>query len=79
MRTFATLGLMATLSALALPSTASAYTAEQRSACMGDALMLCSHAIPNKSRIAACLGAKISRLSPRCRAQFEQARTAGTQ
>ena len=46
------------------------YTPEQRAACMGDALMLCSSAIPNKERIASCLASKMSELSPRCRAQF---------
>jgi hypothetical protein len=56
-----------------LPTAASAeirYTPEQRAACMGDALMLCSSAIPNKERIASCLVSKMSELSPRCRAQF---------
>jgi hypothetical protein len=56
-----------------LPTSASAeirYTPEQRAACMGDALMLCSSAIPNKERIASCLASKMSELSPRCRAQF---------
>ncbi len=79
MRRFGTLGVLGIVGALALPSTASAYTAEQRAACMGDAVMLCPAAIPNKARIAACLGAKMSQLSPRCRAQFEQARTAARQ
>jgi hypothetical protein len=45
-------------------------TAEQRAACMGDAIMLCSSAIPNRERIAACLASKMSRLTPQCRAQF---------
>lgn len=49
-------------------------TPEQRAACMGDALMFCSDAIPNRARIAACLGSKLSQLSPRCRAQFQAAR-----
>jgi hypothetical protein len=45
-------------------------TAARRAACMGDALMLCSSAIPNKARIAACLASKMDQLTPRCRAQF---------
>ena len=47
-------------------------TAERRAACMGDAVMLCSSAIPNKARIAACLASKMSQLSARCRAQFSR-------
>ena len=56
-----------------MPTTALADlrgTPEQRAACMSDAIMLCSHAIPNRARIASCLASKMSRLSPRCRAQF---------
>ena len=45
-------------------------TAARRAACMGDAVMLCSSAIPNKARIAACLASKMDQLTPRCRAQF---------
>ena len=45
-------------------------TAARRAACMGDAVMLCSSAIPNKARIAACLASKMEQLTPRCRAQF---------
>jgi hypothetical protein len=45
-------------------------TAERRAACMFDAIMLCSSAIPNKSQIASCLASKMSQLSPQCRAQF---------
>jgi hypothetical protein len=68
-------GMLGTVGLLlaVLPTTALADlrgTPEQRAACMGDAIMLCSHAIPNRARIASCLGSKMSRLSPRCRAQF---------
>ncbi|HEY6993755.1 MAG TPA: hypothetical protein VH397_08595 [Xanthobacteraceae bacterium] len=45
-------------------------TQERRAACMVDAITLCSSAIPNKARIATCLASKMSRLSPKCRAQF---------
>jgi hypothetical protein len=48
-------------------------TAEERGACMGDAISLCITAIPNKARIASCLASKMSQLSPRCRAQFDKA------
>jgi hypothetical protein len=45
-------------------------TPERRVACMADALMLCSSAIPNRARIASCLASKKSQLSPACKAQF---------
>ena len=48
-------------------------TAEERAACMGDAMTLCITAIPNRARIASCLASKMSQLSPRCRAQFDKA------
>jgi len=71
---FAALALL-----LALPAAASASvsrpTAEERGACMGDAISLCLAAIPNKARIASCLASKMSQLSPRCRAQFDKAAT----
>jgi hypothetical protein len=57
----------------ALPTVAFAQleeTPERRAACMADAVMLCSSAIPNKARIASCLASKMSKLSPQCRAQF---------
>jgi hypothetical protein len=47
-------------------------TAAQRADCMGDALSLCSSAIPNTDRIVACLAAKKSQLSPSCRAHFDK-------
>jgi hypothetical protein len=61
----------------ALPIAAFAQgTAEQRSACMVDAMMLCPHAIPNVKRITNCLGSQLAELSPRCRAQFVRNRKA---
>ena len=57
------------------PASVSKPTAEERGACMGDAMTLCIAAIPNKARIASCLASKMSQLSPRCRAQFEKAAT----
>ena len=46
-------------------------TAAERSDCMGDALSLCSSAIPNTDRIVSCLGSKKSQLSASCRAHFD--------
>ena len=47
-------------------------TAAERSDCMGDALSLCSFAIPNTDRIVSCLASKKSQLSPSCRAHFDR-------
>jgi hypothetical protein len=62
------------LAAALITGTASAQgTAEQRSACMGDAFRFCSQDIPNVSRIEACLLANRERLRPACQAQFDAA------
>jgi hypothetical protein len=45
-------------------------TAEQRSACMGDAFRYCSSEIPNVSRITNCMRANLSKLSPACKTAF---------
>jgi hypothetical protein len=67
--------LLAAISLLlgALPTVAFAQleeTPERRAACMVDAIMLCTSAIPNKALIASCLASKLPQLSPQCRAQF---------
>jgi hypothetical protein len=54
-----------------LPAAASAEfqpTPEQRSACMGDAMRLCSSVLFSGDRVVSCLLSKKSQLSPRCRA-----------
>lgn len=43
---------------------------EQMAACRGDAVRLCTFAIPNEAKITACMKKKIDKLSPRCRAMF---------
>jgi hypothetical protein len=48
-------------------------TAEERSACMGDALQFCSADVPNVSQIEACLKANRERLTPACQAEFKSA------
>ena len=47
-------------------------TADQQSACMGDAFRFCSAYIPSAARIEACLESNIKQISPACRAQFEE-------
>jgi hypothetical protein len=55
------------------PSAASAQgTAEERSACIGDAFQFCMADIPNVSQIEACLIKNKDKLQPACRAEFEQ-------
>ena len=53
-------------------------TAEQRSACMGDAFRFCASDIPNVGKIEACLEAKRSELSPACRAEFQPGQASKT-
>ncbi len=46
------------------------YTMTQKIACTPDAVRLCSDAIPNASRVRACMIAKKSKLSSICRSVF---------
>ncbi|WP_210208664.1 hypothetical protein [Rhodoplanes roseus] len=48
-------------------------TAAQQRACRPDVFRLCAGEIPNVRAITACLAARMSRLSPDCRAVFEAA------
>lgn len=54
---------------LALSGTAAAAmgTDEERSACIPDAFRLCSSAIPDATRVIACLKTERIKLSPACR------------
>jgi len=45
-------------------------TAEQRSACMGDAFKFCLSDIPRVAAIEACLERNESKLTPACQAEF---------
>jgi hypothetical protein len=72
---FGAVGLLLCVLSTAALASVSKPTAEERAACMGDAMTLCITAIPNRARIASCLASKMSQLSPRCRAQFEKAAT----
>jgi hypothetical protein len=46
-------------------------TAQERSACTGDAFRLCAADIPDVPKIEVCLDHKKSQLSPACRAEFQ--------
>lgn len=74
---FRKLAVFGALSALlACGSAAQAQgTAEQRSACEGDAFRFCSSDIPFVSKIEACLVANEAQISPACRAEFTPAKT----
>ena len=58
------------ISALASAARVEAFeiTAEQREACMGDALRLCGSEIPDVDRVLVCMRAKKSQVSARCKA-----------
>ena len=63
----ASLALMAVLA----PSPAAAYTADQRAACEGDAMRLCSAYVKDINQIKACMSRNRRNLSASCRAVFE--------
>lgn len=44
---------------------------QQQTACEDDAFRLCNDAIPDESRVYACMAAQKSKLSPGCRAMFQ--------
>jgi hypothetical protein len=50
-------------------------TADERAACTPDVFRLCSSEIPNVTKIIACMKAKKSQLSPKCRAAFNAPKT----
>jgi hypothetical protein len=66
--------VLATLALLAAPALAQG-TAQERSACMGDAFKFCASHIPIVSAIEACLEKNVRELTPACRAEFEPAKT----
>jgi hypothetical protein len=53
---------------------AAAETAEERSACIGDAFRVCWAAIPNRDDVFHCLLDNRTRLQPDCRAIMDQYR-----
>jgi hypothetical protein len=62
----------AVMTALLATSSAgfAAGTSKQRSACMGDAFRFCSSAIPNVSRVTACMKSNYAKLTAGCKATF---------
>ncbi|GAA4478643.1 hypothetical protein [Gluconacetobacter asukensis] len=61
------------LAAFSLGTVHAASREEQSAACRGDAIKLCTFAIPDEDKVAACMKKKVDQLSPRCRAMFEPA------
>ncbi|MPZ57945.1 MAG: hypothetical protein GEU91_15890 [Rhizobiales bacterium] len=59
---------------LAAAPAAAQGTAEERSACMGDAFRFCLSDIPNVAAIEACLERNERELTPACRAEFQPAK-----
>jgi hypothetical protein len=68
-------GAAVVIGLLAWPATGWGYTAEQQSACMGDAFSLCGSEIPDVQRVTACMVRKQAQLSPGCRVYFRQQET----
>ena len=62
---------LALMAPLAAAPAAAQGTPEQRAACEGDALRLCSQFVPDVARITACMQRNKRHLSPRCRAMFK--------
>ncbi len=58
---------------LAGATAAAQGTAQERSACIGDAFRFCAADIPDVPRIEACLAHKQNELSPACQAEFRPA------
>jgi len=56
---------------LASAPAAAQGTAEERSACMGDAFRFCASDIPHVAKIEACMKDHLSELSPACAAEFK--------
>jgi hypothetical protein len=70
--------ILAGLFLAATPAAAMEGTAQERSACIGDAFRFCSADIPDVPKIEACLGSNRSRLTPACQAEFHPERVKKT-
>jgi hypothetical protein len=63
------------LASLSMADALAQGTAQERSACMGDAFRFCSSDIPFVGAIEACLESHESQLSPACRREFGPTKT----
>lgn len=65
--------VLALLSATMSPALAQTgpSEADQRQACMGDALRLCAAYVPDRAQIRNCMAAQRDQLSPQCRVVFD--------
>ena len=63
-----TVSVAAAAASLTLPAQAFEITAEQREACMGDAVRLCGSELPDLDRVLVCMRAKKSQVSAHCKA-----------
>jgi hypothetical protein len=69
------LGLAFTLGILMLPNAAhTEATPAERSACQQDAFKVCTHAIPDRDRVRACLRQNMRRISSLCRGALQRSR-----
>jgi hypothetical protein len=69
------LGLAFALGILMLPNAAHAEaTPAERSACQQDAFKVCTHAIPDRDRVRACLRQNARRISSLCRGALQRSR-----
>jgi hypothetical protein len=53
-----------------VPSASYADNRQDESACVNDAMNICSQFIPDRARVAGCLMSNRNRISPSCRAQL---------
>jgi hypothetical protein len=53
-------------------ATLPAHAQDDHYACMNDAMMVCGQFIPDRERVAHCLMANRSRVSPACRAALKR-------
>lgn len=54
------------------PVATAAETQEEQNACITDAFTICSHAIPDRERVGACLAQNINRISSPCRTVMQR-------